>query len=204
MYDGLLSPSEIEIRLLISHTKRDPVYQSSSFLQESFMTLDEVVPTSDKRFYDDLASIDQAEARLGIKLPSGYREYITRFGEGILGGYIRVYPPHQLLDGDNSVTEWRARIREYWFWDEGEQLLTKEKALECHIVADTIEGDEIVAHPSNPDQLYVLPRYEEQSYIAGEGLLATLEWLLSSGVLTEPIDDRSFDPFDGKNLDAEE
>src|SRR5262245_40085049 len=42
--------------------------------------------------------VDAAEARLGIRFPTGYREYVTKFGEGVLGGsYIRIYPPHRIL-----------------------------------------------------------------------------------------------------------
>jgi hypothetical protein len=61
-----------------------------------------------------------------------------------------------------------------------------------------MDGDELVMHPSDPDRLYVLPRHEEVIYVAGNGLLAAIEWFLTSGVLTEPIEDRSFEPFDGK------
>jgi hypothetical protein len=30
--------------------------------------------------------VDAAEAHLGIRFPTGYREYVTKFGEGVLGG----------------------------------------------------------------------------------------------------------------------
>jgi hypothetical protein len=128
------------------------------------MTLDDIHPVSPQRFYNDPAAVDAAEKQLGTRLPAGYRDFITCFGEGILGVYVRVYPPHQILEGDNGVTEWRKRIDEYWFWDEGKDVLTKEKALEFIIVADTMDGDEVVFHPSEPDRLYVLPRYEEGVY----------------------------------------
>ena len=63
------------------------------------------------------AEVDEAEARLGIRFPSGYREFVTRFGEGLLGSYIRIYPPRRILSGENNLVEWRQRIDEYWFWD---------------------------------------------------------------------------------------
>src|SRR5262249_59322665 len=37
--------------------------------------------------------VDTAEMQLGIRFPSGYREYVTQFGERVLGGYIPIYPP---------------------------------------------------------------------------------------------------------------
>jgi hypothetical protein len=162
------------------------------------MTLGDLHVTSDPLYYNSAPDVDDAEARLGIRLPAGYREFIARFGEGFLGGCIRVYPPYQILEGDNNVSAWRERISEYWFWDAGADVLTKDRALECVIVADTIDGDELVAHPSAPDRLYVLPRYDEMIYVAGDGLLPAIEWMLTSGILTEPTEDQSFAPFDGR------
>lgn len=162
------------------------------------MTFDDINPTSPQRFYNDPVAVDVAEKQLGTRLPAGYRDFIARFGEGTLGVYVRVYPPYQILEGDNRVTEWRKRIDEYWFWDEGKDVLTKAKALECIIVADTMDGDEVVFHPAEPDRLYVLPRNEEGVYVTDGGLLPAVDWLLNSGTLTDPIDDRTFEPFDGR------
>lgn len=162
------------------------------------MTLDDIKPTSPERYHNDPAAVDAAEKQLATRLPAGYREFIARFGEGILGVYIRVYPPHRILEGDNSVVEWRKRIDEFWLWDEGEAVLPKAKALECVIVADTMDGDEVVFHPSEPGRLYVLPRNEEKVYFAGDGLLPAIKWLMTSGTLTDSIDDQTFEPFDSR------
>ena len=32
------------------------------------------------------AEVDAAEVHLGVHFPTGNREYVTRFGEGVLGG----------------------------------------------------------------------------------------------------------------------
>jgi hypothetical protein len=58
------------------------------------------------------AEVDAAEAHLGIRFPTGYREYVTKFGEGVLGGsYIRIYPPHRILGRtSNNLLRWRQRI----------------------------------------------------------------------------------------------
>jgi hypothetical protein len=166
------------------------------------VNIDDIQSTSHLRYYSDIAAVDSAERLLGVRFPQDYRDFISRFGEGLLGGYIRVYPPYQIVEGDNSVTEWRKRIDEYWFWDEGKEILSKEKALECIIIADTMEGDELVAHSSEPSRLYVLPRHEETIYVAGESLMSAIGWLMTSGVLTDPIEDRSFEPFDGRSSKA--
>ncbi|HUE70494.1 MAG TPA: SMI1/KNR4 family protein [Pirellulaceae bacterium] len=146
------------------------------------------------------AEVDTAEAELGIRFPDGYREFVTRFGEGVLGGcYIRIYPPRRILSGDNNFAEWRQRIDEYWFWDAGREVLTKEQALNSVIIGDTLDGDELIVHPSNPQRVYVLPRHSEEIYIAGDGLPAAIEWLCNSDTLTDPFDERNFEPFNSRH-----
>ena len=136
------------------------------------------------------AEVNAAEAQLGIHFPSGYREYVTQFGEGVLGGsYVRIYPPRRILSGANNLAEWRRRIDQYWFWDGGSNVLTKNQVL---------EGDELIVHPDNPERVYVLPRHSEDIYIAGNGLPAVIEWLCSSGTLTEAFVERNFEPFDSR------
>ena len=50
------------------------------------------------------AEVYAAEAQLGVRFPTGYREYVTRFGEGVLGGtYVRIYPPRRIVSGDGNV-----------------------------------------------------------------------------------------------------
>lgn len=145
------------------------------------------------------ADVDEAEAELGLRFPSGYREYVTRLGEGLLhGAYLRVYPPRRILSGSNNHTQWRERIAKYWFWDEGVDKLPKDRALECVIIADTYQGDELVVHPDEPEKIYVLPRHSEDIHVAGEGLFDAIEWLCSSGVLSEPAQERMFEPFDSR------
>jgi hypothetical protein len=141
------------------------------------------------------AEVDAAEMQLGIRFPSGYREYITRLGEGVLGGYIRIYPPRRILSGANNVAAWRRRIDQYWFWGGGSNALTKWQALEAVIIGDTLDGDELIVHPANPERIYILPRQSEEIYVAGDGLPAAIEWLCTSGALTKPFLERNFEPF---------
>ena len=143
------------------------------------------------------AEVDAAEAELGLRFPTGYREYVTRFGEGMLAGNIRIYPPRRILSGLNNLAEWRQRITEYWFWDDGRDVLTKAQALESVIIGDTGNGDELVVHPGNRERVYVLPRGSEDIYVAGEGLAAAVEWLCD-GPLAFPSAERDFEPFDSR------
>ena len=145
------------------------------------------------------AEVDTVEAQLGVHFPSGYREYVTQFGEGVLGGsYVRIYPPRRILSGANNLVEWRRRIDQYWFWDGGSGVLTKEQVLEAVIIGDTLDGDELIVHPENPERIYLLPRQSEEIYVAGDGVPAAIEWLCTSGTLTEPFRERNFEPFNSE------
>jgi hypothetical protein len=147
------------------------------------------------------ADVAGLESRLWITFPEGYRDYVTRLGEGILGGsFVRIYPPWRVA---NELAEWRRRIDKYWFWDESHDVLPKERALECVIVGDTINGDELVFHPTRRDHLFVLPADGERVFDAGPDVLAAVEWMCNSGELTEPFAERDFEPFDSR-LEAEE
>ncbi len=138
------------------------------------------------------SAVAEAEAALGCSFPAGYREYITKFGERVQGGtFVRVYPPARIV---RELPQFRQRWSEYWFWEKGRAISSKEQVLESIIIADTMNGDEIIFHPNRPDRLLVLPRGGDLIYEAGSNLLDTLEWLCNSGVLTKPFKARNFEP----------
>ena len=141
------------------------------------------------------AEVAAAESQLGVCFPDGYREFVCGHGEGILAGYIRIYPPRRILTGVNNVDEWRRRVAEYWFWDEGRDVLTKQQVLKSTIIGDTVDGDEIISCPDQASRIYVLPRHSGRIYLAGKDLPSAIEWVCSSGVLVEPTPDRRFESF---------
>jgi len=141
-----------------------------------------------------VAEVGKAQDQLWITFPRGYREFVTALGEGVLGGsFVRVYPPWRIV---NELSEWRDRIRKYWFWEKGEKVLPKERALESVIVGDTVNGDELIFHPGKPDRLFVLSVEKEQIFEAGSDLLAAVEWMCASGKLTKRFTERNFEPFE--------
>ncbi|KVO27686.1 hypothetical protein WL80_06100 [Burkholderia ubonensis] len=139
------------------------------------------------------ADVSAAEEKLRTRFPKDYAEYITRFGEGVLGGdFVRIYPPRRILA---ELEDWRARIDQYWFWDEGRSVLTKDAASRAIVIGDTTVGDELIFHPGSPDRILVLPRESESIFVAGDGLEQAIEWLCTSGELSEPFDERDFEGF---------
>jgi len=103
---------------------------------------------------------------------------------------VRVYGLPRLLE---MIVETQARWREYYFWDSSRDLLPKQAVLESIIVADTLNGDEVIFHPSNPDALYLLPRHTERICWIGARFEDALEWLCTSGVVSQPVGSLSFE-----------
>jgi hypothetical protein len=145
----------------------------------------------------DAAEVDALESKLWLAFPPGYREYVTKLGEGVLGGsFVRIYPPWRI---EKELVDWRRRISKYWFFEKSRELLPKERALECVIIGDTVNGDELVFHLARPTRLFVLPRDSEKAVVAGSDVLEAVEWMCDSGELTEPFSERDFEPFDSRN-----
>ena len=145
--------------------------------------------------------VDEMESRLWITFPAGYREYVTRLGEGEMGGFVKIYPPWRI---EKELADWRLRISKYWLWEEGKDVLPKARALECVIIGDSSNGDELVFHPRHPDRLFVMPRGGEKVFVAGADLLSAVDWMCNSGKLTRRFKDRTFQPFDSRTGSAGE
>ena len=157
------------------------------------MKIEDVRPTKKRLVLARPEEVDALESQLWVTFPAGYLEYVTRLGEGVLGSFVRIYPPWRVA---RELVEWRRRINKYWFWDDSGDVLPKERALECVVVGDTENGDELVFHPGRPDKLFVLPRDSETVFGAGQDLLSAVEWMLRSEELGGPVEGRDFEPFD--------
>jgi hypothetical protein len=138
------------------------------------------------------AEVSEAEALLGTRFPPGFRDWMTTLGAGVLCGLVRVYPIPDLLV---MLVEQRAWWRDEDFWYEGHDVLPQQAVSESLMVADTLNGDEVVFHPSNPAGLYLLPRHEARIYRIGARFEDALEWLCTSGVVSEPQSSFDFEPF---------
>lgn len=129
------------------------------------------------------SSVAEAEVALNVKFPDGYREYVTALGSGILSDFIRVYPPNAVV---KDLSTFRERVNEYFFWDASADLLPKSRILECIWIADTINGDEVIFHPSDSHKLYLLPHDTEEIVELGPTLNDAIEWLLDQvGLIAE-------------------
>jgi len=146
-------------------------------------------------FLAEREEILACEKTLNIVFDEDYKEYVSTYGSGILGGtYIRIYLPETII---LTMDEWKNRITEYWFWDEGKEVLTKEEVLNSVRIGDTFDGEEIILYKG---EYFVLPRHSEMIYKAGTTLEETITWLCTSDILTEPFSEREFEPFDPNEL----
>ncbi|MCD0468122.1 SMI1/KNR4 family protein [Flavobacterium sp. JAS] len=146
-------------------------------------------------FLADEEDILACEKTLNIVFDNDYKEYVSTYGSGILGGtYVRIYLPETII---LTLAEWKSRITEYWFWDEGPAVLTKDEVLNSVRIGDTYDGDEIILLKN---EYFVLPRHSEMIYKAGNTLEEMITWLCSSGILTEAFSEREFEPFDPNDL----
>jgi hypothetical protein len=142
-------------------------------------------------FLADEEEILACEKTLNVTFDEDYKDYVQKYGSGILGGtYVRVYLPETIV---LTLEEWKNRINEYWFWDEGKEVLMKDEVLNSIRIGDTFDGDEIILLNS---KYYILPRNSEMIYKAGNTLEEAITWLCSSGILTEAFTEREFEPFD--------
>ncbi|MEP6806541.1 MAG: SMI1/KNR4 family protein [Flavobacterium sp.] len=147
-------------------------------------------------FVADNAEILACEKTLNIVFDQDYKEYVLRYGSGILGGtYVRIFLPETII---LTLQGWKDRITEYWFWDEGAAILSKEEVLNSIRIGDTFDGDEIIFLKN---EYFILPRNSEMIYKTGNTLEETITWLCSSGILTEAFSEREFEPFDPGDLE---
>ncbi len=125
--------------------------------------------------------VEVVEAKLNLTFPEGYKEFVTTFGKGEYYGHntaIRVEMPSEILSGYKDHQEF---LDEYWFWEESEGSLPKQKAIECIRICDTDVGDVVIFHPSNPTELFALPHEDDLSYRIGNNLYEAFDWLVAKG-----------------------
>jgi hypothetical protein len=156
----------------------------------------DIFPVTDRLQRASVDEVAAAEAAIGTPFPPGYAEFVTRFGDGSVTNWVRVYPPGRVAE---EHADHRARREEYYFWDDGADVLTREQVAASVVLADTLNGDEVVYHPKSPSGLFVLPRDDGMIYRVGSSLAEAIDWLCRSGVLTAALSIKTFEPNAGRS-----
>jgi hypothetical protein len=147
------------------------------------MSPDTIYLVTGKRQVAGTTEVDTLEQAFGAPFPQGYRDFVTRLGDGYLDELISIYPPTRILGSVDAFREaWAACYR----WPEGQELLPQSRLLECIPLGETNYQDTIIFHPDQPESCYVLPGERLSIYFGpDEGLSGTIRWILESGVLVQ-------------------
>ena len=129
---------------------------------------------TDKLQIFSMAEVEAAETHLGTRLPTGYREYVSTLGEGEYCGFVQIYGPQHLAN--NHVSYRSSLVKLVDCWEDGFDVLGRERIPECIVIGATIDADLIVFHPEAPDALYELPRHDSGIYRLGASLEEALAW----------------------------
>ncbi len=156
------------------------------------VSLDRLRPVSQYRRLLSSSDVGSAQRSMGMDFPEGYSTFFQTFGLGLIGGLVRVYSPQRVVR-DNPA--WRQRVAEYFFWKEAGTGMSAQRVCQSWCIGDTVQGDELIVHPDDPNRVFVLPRDGEEVHDAGHGLTHALAWTLGSGLLTDPVEFWTFEPW---------
>ena len=152
---------------------------------------DDVYLVSRKLAPSSFDEVEAAEQAIWSSFPEGYSEFVTQFGEGELTDWLIIDPPNRIR---RTFRSHQANLEEYFSWDDGCRVLSKELVVESIPLGRTTNGDQLVFHPGDPNRILALPRDEETIYEIGKGLVQAIEWLFSAGTLGKPIKLKAFRP----------
>lgn len=100
-----------------------------------------------------------AERRLHCTFPSDYRRFVQKYGAGYFRRLpVRVFSPKQILE---TTPEDQQRLREYWFWEESEKILTQQDGVRSIACFDTDIGHDIRFLPEDASALFVFSHDDE-------------------------------------------
>ena len=154
-------------------------------------TFDDIYLVSKKLVLSRHDEVAAAEQAIWSSFPPGYTEFVTQLGDGELTTWVRINPPARI---QASFQVFQERLKEYFFWESGRDVLPQERVVECIPLGSTMNGDELIFHPSDVRRILALPRNDEAILEIGSSLPEAIEWLFRSGVLTKSMELKAFRP----------
>lgn len=142
------------------------------------------------------AEIDTLEMRLSVRMPDGYRAYLTRLGDGSMNLLAHVLPPATILA---RIEEHQGQMAAYWFWGEGVPGFGQLDAVRSIPVVDTDVGAIVAMAPGDPGRLFVLGRDAESVIVRPGDILELVGWLLGGGLTDEVVRRPVFEPSDARS-----
>ncbi len=136
--------------------------------------------------------IDELEVSIGCRLPRGYREILTKLGVGTYCDLINLITPKDVIDRTAKQRElWGA----YYDWERGGHILSLDRAKNAYLIAQSIDGDDILLHPEDSSRLFVLPRHNDTVYWLDSDFSDPLAWQSEDGPVNQPPPFRYFEPY---------
>lgn len=110
---------------------------------------------------------------LGLPLPTGYADHVTRLGLGTYDNRVIVHLPADIPAETPAEQEF---VREWFdeFWGD-DTSITRDEAAQGIPFGYSIDGDKILYSHAR-QQLFVLPRHDERVYWMPRGFDDPLDW----------------------------
>lgn len=125
---------------------------------------------------------EQLEQQLGLPLRADHSTFFSTLGSGIFCDFIRVFSPKEILD---EIIVARQKWKGFPSWDSILEALSSAKLETSILVAESVEGDQIIYCPSH-DKLLVLPRGDSNYYWLPEGFRDLMYWVSPNSTITTP------------------
>jgi len=121
--------------------------------------------------------------------PTDYIEYIEYFGEGLLGGYLRIFPIHFI---DQLIVPWHNRTSKNIFF-KSNSVISHQQLSKSLIIGDTLDNAQFIYFEGN----YFIYNVEIEEFVVkvGKRLQDIFEWFIT-GRFYDPIMLDTFMPFD--------
>ncbi|MEO0324153.1 MAG: hypothetical protein AAF447_14425 [Myxococcota bacterium] len=88
-------------------------------------------------------------------LPRDYLDFLPRYGDARVNGFVRVWGPERVLA---ELPTHRRSLRWHFHWKDSEASVDRRLLAESVPLADTPDGALFVSHPDQPTEVIVLPR----------------------------------------------
>lgn len=148
---------------------------------------DEVYLVDDRLHAGERSRVADAERLLHTRFPRGSEAFVTTFGEGTYADHLRVYPPAwEVREYRTSQAGWRDLQGEEEAMLDAAYGYTMSRFLASIIVMDTVDGDEFVFHPDDPENIFIYRHETAEMYQVGGTLGEAMEWVMEAGELFDP------------------
>lgn len=140
-------------------------------------------------------AVTSLEDRLGFALPAGYREFVTRFGNGAYCNQLYVLMPEEVEECTRNL---ERSLSEFFFWDKATHILSRSQVAKSIQLGHSLDGDEVIFNPDTEYGLYVLPSHDDTIYWMPQLFRDPLDWRAEWGNPLSGFEFRYFEPEHGR------